>query len=58
MYPYSVKVINNKNEILKDSNGNNLIKESSIKVNNNIFKRISAFFMRLFNILPKVTVSP
>ena len=55
---YSVKVIDSNGKVQKDSNGNDLSKDSKITVNAGFFKKLIAFFKGLFKSLPKVEVKP
>ncbi len=55
---YTVKVIDTNGNVQKDSNGNELSKDSKITVNAGFFKKLVAFFKGLFKLLPEVEVKP
>ena len=56
---YTVKIVDAKGNVQKDSNGNELKKDGGkITCNAGFFKKLVAFFKGLFSSLPKVEVKP
>ena len=55
---YTVKVIDGKNAVQKDSNGKDLTANVEIKVKQGFFDKLIAFFKGLFGLLPTVEIKP
>ncbi len=55
---YTVKVIDGKNTVQKDSNGKDLAANVEIKVKQGFFDKLIAFFKGLFGLLPTVEIKP
>ena len=55
---YTVKVIDSKNTVQKDSNGKDLAANVEIKVKQGFFDKLIAFFKGLFGLLPTVEIKP
>ena len=55
---YTVKVIDGKNTVQKDSNGKDLTANVEIKVKQGFFDKLIAFFKGLFGLLPTVEIKP
>ena len=54
----SVKIINDKEVVLKNSSGEDLSENVRINVNSMFFARLIAFFKRIFHLLPSVKIEP
>ena len=55
---YTVKVIDGKNAVQKDSNGKDLTANVEVKVKQGFFDKLIAFFKGLFGLLPTVEIKP
>ncbi len=55
---YTVKVIDGKNAVQKDSNGKDLTANVEIKVKQSFFDKLIALFKGLFGLLPTVEIKP
>ena len=56
---YTVKIVDENNNIVKDVNGNEMSKDGGkISCNSGFFAKIIAFFKGIFGSLPSVTVTP
>ncbi len=55
---YTVKVVDGKNAVQKDSNGKDLAANVEIKVKQGFFDKLIAFFKGLFGLLPTVEIKP
>ncbi len=55
---YTVKIVDSNGNVQKDSNNNDLSKDSRVTVNAGFFKKLVAFFKGLFGTLPKIEVKP
>ena len=55
---FTVKIIDSKNAVQKDSNGNAHQKNVEVKVKQGFFDKLIAFFKGLFGSLPKVEIKP
>ena len=55
---FTVKIIDGKNAVQKDSNGNAHQKNVEVKVKQGFFDKLIAFFKGLFGSLPKVEIKP
>ena len=55
---YTVKAIDGKNAVQKDSNGKDLTANVEIKVKQGFFDKLIAFFKGLFGLLPTVEIKP
>ncbi|MBQ8944847.1 MAG: InlB B-repeat-containing protein [Clostridia bacterium] len=55
---YTVKVIDSKNAVQKDSSGKDLTANVEIKVKQGFFDKLIAFFKGLFGLLPTVEIKP
>ena len=55
---YTVKVVDGKNAVQKDSNGKDLTANVEIKVKQGFFDKLIAFFKGLFGLLPTVEIKP
>ena len=55
---YTVKVVDGKNTVQKDSNGKDLTANVEIKVKQGFFDKLIAFFKGLFGLLPTVEIKP
>lgn len=55
---YTVKVVDGKNAVQKDSDGKDLTANIEIKVKQGFFDKLIAFFKGLFGLLPTVEIKP